>query len=168
MRACVIALALTLLISGCGFQLRGKVDLPSNIDSVHVSGTKSDSDLAQKLRALLRGNDIPVVSSPTPSSLSIVLLDAEAERRTLSLDSRARAAEYLLSERVRFEIRGTGGKVLLEAQDLEERRVMSNDPDNVVGKNEEEQLLRENMQESLAAQIARQLRQLKPAPSASS
>lgn len=166
MRFSAIGLLLVaLLVSGCGFQLRGAVTLPEGVDSLYVGGQDSNGDLAQKLRALLRGNNIEVVTSPGKASYSVILLESGSMRRTLALDSQARAAEYLLTETARFEVRDSSGALALAAQDLQEQRVMAYDPDNVTGKAEEESLLRQNMRDGLAAQIARRLRKL-PAPAA--
>jgi LPS-assembly lipoprotein len=87
----------------------------------------------------------------------ISLLEERRERRSVSVSSQARAAEYELSLGVRFLVTDGDGRELVPEQWLERQRVFRIDRDNIVGSSEEQALLEREMQSDLVQQVLRTL-----------
>lgn len=150
-------------LAGCGFQLRGQVDLPAGVEPIYIGGNSS-SILSIEIRNLLSAAGIALSEDPVSANHQLIILEQDQDRRTASLDEQARAAEYQLIETIKFELRDQQGKTVLGPSKITERRIMPNDPNQVVSTGEEEQLLRREMAQNLAAKIARQLSAFKYTP----
>lgn len=144
---------LTLLISGCGFKLRGLYDIPESLTQVAVENTSGDQRLEQTLEQALQANGVEI-SSLAP--YRIELLEQRFDRRTLSLDRNARASEYELRGEVTFRVTDSEGKELLPERTLMSERSYNVDSTNITASNSQEPVLRQQIYQDLAQQIMRQ------------
>lgn len=154
--------ALTLLLTalaGCGFQLRGSDGgsaLPDAWQSMHLNSPSPNSELSRVLRTRFTASGIRWL----PADEAAYILDLGNERfsqRNLSINAQARAAEFELTLRTTFAVRGSDGVLLLPPDDAIITKQMENDPRNVVGKAEEIRILRGEMRVELAQQIMRRI-----------
>lgn len=141
-----------LLVAGCGFQLR-TWDLSSNIDSVFVEVAGSNP-LEEPLRRALQQAGVAAAESASAAAVVIELRDMRRTRRGVSVNSRARVAEYQLNLQVLYGVRDADQE-LLAPQWARSARVYQVDRDNLVGSNEEETLLEREMRSDLVQQIIR-------------
>jgi LPS-assembly lipoprotein len=151
--ACII---LTLLISACGFQLRGNVALPAGVEPIYIGGL-NNNQLSIELRNLLSASGIKLTSNPAQAQYSLLILAQNSDRRAATLGEGARVAEYQLIETASFKLLKANGQTVLGPNQLSERKIMPNDPNKVASTAEEENLLRREMLQRLAEKIARQL-----------
>lgn len=154
-------LSLVLLMSSCGFHLRGVSQLPTELAPLLIQGD-SGSLLVASLNQQLKSGDIAITEVASEANYRLIIGEQRSDRRTLSLGSDNRAAEYQLVESVSFELRDRQGNVVIGPRDISERRILSNDPNNTVSKSNEEALLRREMQRALAVKLLRQLAAVKP------
>ncbi len=99
-----IFLTLALSLYACGFQLRGSINLSSNMSPIYLE-QNSLFDLARELNSLLAANKINVVDNVQQSKSQLILLSEQKGRRVLSVDGSGQAKEYLLSYQVNFIIK---------------------------------------------------------------
>lgn len=152
---------LTMILSGCGFQLKGThahADSGSASlrgRSVQIASSQPRSELITALSQQLSSAGARL---DTGDSQALVLtLGAETfEQRNLSLTAQARSAEVELTLSTHFTLT-QGNRTLLETTNVSVTEQFYNDPRNVVGKTEELQLLRTEMRAELAAQIVRRI-----------
>ncbi len=155
----VLPLLLIMMIStGCGFQLRGKVELPEGVEPLFIGGIASSDQLAIELRNLLSAYGVELTDNPSDANFKMNVLEQKRDKRSATLGQKAKVAEYQLTEEVNFEIRNTKGERVLGPNKLTERKIMPNDPNKVASTQDEEALLRREMLQNLAAKMARQLR----------
>ncbi len=158
--SCLLLLATSLGLAGCGFQLRGSHDVPAFLQEVTLKAPAATRELERELRlSLERINIVPEGGE--------VLLDIVREnltRQTSTVDSSARAAEYTLVYTVDFRVSRTDGKATGPLQSLILRRSYQYSTSSVVGKNTEEETLTRELRQDAAQQIARQLATLKALP----
>jgi outer membrane lipopolysaccharide assembly protein LptE/RlpB len=83
------------------------------------------------------------------------IADARSERRLLSLDARNRAAEYELSEMLRYSLR-SGGRTTPQ-RTLRVTRLLLQPGDELLARQREERRLREEMRRELVRQLIQQL-----------
>lgn len=156
----VIPWLLLVLLPACGFQLRGQVDLPAGLEPVYVGGAYSNLGLGIELRRRLSAAGVDVTANIAQAKMLLLINKQETDWRTLAVGDGMLAAEYQLFESVVYEFRKPTGEIIFGPNKLVEQRVLPNNPDQVISTGEEEHLLREEMQQRLAAKIALQLQSL--------
>lgn len=145
------------LLSGCGFHLRDAVDLPASYQRMAIEGVSPYSELGLKLKRRLQGNGIEVVES-TAAGVILELGQINYERRLLSVSAvSGKTAEYELHYSVMMSVRDRQGNTLLAAQPLRQLRDYVFDQNNVLGTDNQEAQLREDMVDDLVGQILRRL-----------
>lgn len=94
----------SLLLTGCGFHLRGQnVALAAN-HAVNVSSLRAHDMLAEQLIDTLNANAVKVVDEPLlePNGVNIRILESNLERRLLSVYAGGQVAEYELIYSVNY------------------------------------------------------------------
>lgn len=154
----------SLSLAACGFHLRGAITLPSQMERTQLLGVDARSALAEEITVALENAGARVVAGDATAQLHI---SGEREaRRLLSVGSTGRASEYELTYQFSFELRvpavddtGKGtSEVLLAQQTVSLNRDYAFDPDNVLGKGEEEALLLREMRAFAVRQMLLRLR----------
>ncbi len=132
-------------LSGCGFRLRGSVDVPETLTRVHIDGLGEYAPLAQELRRVLQRSGTLVVKRDSKPESIIQVSNEQFKRRVLSVDSRGRAAEYELDYRFQFMIVKPDGESLVPLQKIQLLRDYRFDPNNVLAADAEEAQIRKEM-----------------------
>lgn len=143
-------LGASLLLSACGFHLRGTGVDNIKLDELHVSAQNNNGPTHQSVLEALRNNGV-TVRSTAPYHLQ--LRDEPQQRRSLSYASRSTPAEYELRRLLTFQIINSAGQPLIGPETLSTQRVHVRDRDNVTGSSEEEALLQREMREDLTRQL---------------
>lgn len=151
-------------LSGCGFALKGMgdnagVSLP--FESVYIENATSIS--SQVDTVFKRKKNVRVVDNADNAD-AILKIYGESTQKDLSVINRGGSAkEYLLVLSVQVQLLKDGvgyGKPL----DIVVRRTYAHSDNQVLGKNEEEAMLWDDMRQDAAGQIIRRLPYLKPTP----
>jgi LPS-assembly lipoprotein len=163
----------TLLLAGCGFELRRFDGMPFSsiyIDSVINIGVvaeggktaKQSSQIAAKLRNVLAaGGHTRVVDDPAQADV-ILKISKELRRRTiLALSGAGQVSEYRLDFQMTYSVSSKGGQTLVEPNTIELVRDFSYDPSALLAKSSEENMLNLDMEDDAIQQIVRRLRSLK-------
>lgn len=158
--ACV--LALSVMLSACGFQLRGangQASLP--FKTIYI-GVAESSPLGIELRRYIRASgDTVIVSDQKAAEATIAVLSESRERATLSLNTQGRIREYSLYYKLRFRVHDNTGKELLAPTEIILKRDISFNESQVIAKEKEEEMLYRDMQSDIVQQILRRLAALK-------
>lgn len=151
----VFFLAALVSIQGCGFHLRGKVDLAPVLANVYIKGKFSalNTQIAEMLS--VAGS----TRSPGEQGASAVLRIQEArfERTVSTVDTRGRATGYLLIYTARFDVADSTGRSLLKSQTVRVHRDYEFDAAQLLAAEGEEEFLRRDMERDAAQRIVRQL-----------
>jgi len=151
--------ALLLLLSGCGFQLRGTANVP--FDTVYVPGASGGIALDLK-RNIQAGTRAKVVENPKDAQAILQFLQEARTKIILSLSGTGRVREYRLVYRVQFRVHdGKGGDFVSPTTVELTRDITFNDSD-VLAKEAEEGLLVRDMQSDMVQQIMRRLALAQP------
>jgi LPS-assembly lipoprotein len=154
MRA-ILTIALTLLLAGCGFQLRGTADLP--FDTLYMPPTTTPGIALDLKRNIQSGTRTTVVDDLKKADAVLEFQQELREKAILSLAATGRVREYQLRYRVAFRVHdGKGNEFLPTNTVLLTRDITFNDSD-VLSKDTEEQLLYRDMQSDMVQQIMRRL-----------
>lgn len=160
MAASVFAMAAVLLLSACGFQLRGSGQsavLP--FSTLYISPTGVGIDLK---RRLARSGSTTVVEDSKAAEGVVELLAETRDRQILSLNSQGRVREYTLNLRVNFRIKDQANRELLPTTQVVVQRTLSFDESKVLAKEGEEVTLYRDMQSDMVGQLLRRIAATRP------
>lgn len=144
---------LTLVLSACGFQLRGTGGYDLAVDSVSIVADNNQSDLADELEDTLKSIGVSV-DDDEPQY--IILLKSETTtRRAVASSGNITVSEYEVRLRAIFSISDSEGEPLILDTPLTAERIYSFDASNFVGNAEEESVLVDEMRQDLAGQLVR-------------
>jgi LPS-assembly lipoprotein len=151
-------LGATLLLAGCGFQLRGTggVNVPVEWKSMYLVTSNPNSEFSRSVRVHFAANGVEWADERQEANYLVVLGPERFNQRNLSLNADARAAEFELTMHSTFSVRGKDGEVMPDTTGSVIKQ-MENDPQNVVGKAEEIRILKAEMRSELAQQIMRRI-----------
>jgi len=146
------------LLSGCGFHLRGNIDLPAGLQQMHIQGVTKHSELGLELQRSLSTSGVNVVDS-SAAQVILKVSPPAFERRLLTVSGASgKVAEYELIYTLNVSLHDRKGKVLLAPQTLRQLRDYTYDRDNVLGKGNEETRLKADMQRDLVRQVLNRLK----------
>ena len=149
----IFVVLLSLLVSGCGYQLRG-----SNLGdllAISFSGTREAPVTFRAIRDTLEESNVTIVA-PANDVVAVHLLGERSMRRSVATTDVIDAAEYEL--RLELDVSITRNEeVLLEQATLVAERVYAVDSANLSGSFEEQTLLMDEMRAELARKLARQI-----------
>ena len=154
----LILVSALLLLSGCGFHLRGDIDLPAGLQQMYVDGAAKHSTLGLELRRSLKTSGVNVVNDASAAQVILKVSPPAFERRLLSVSGASgKTAEYELIYTLNVSLQDRKGKVVLAPQKLRQLRDYTYDQNNVLGKGDEQSRLQVDMQRDLVRQILNRL-----------
>ena len=145
----------SLLIAGCGFQLRGQADLP--FERIYVE-TEGFSLFAAELRRVVQtGNAVEVMDTAEQAQVVLKVLADRREKTILSLSRSGSVSEFQLLYQVSYRVMDNRMKDLVAPSEISLRRIMTYDDTEILGKESEEQMLFSDMQDDAVQQMLRRL-----------
>ncbi|UZE97097.1 LPS-assembly lipoprotein LptE [Alkalimarinus alittae] len=148
---------IALVLSACGFQLRGSVAIPVELHqlSLHCSNELSKV-LCQTLNKQLTLNDVNLVEdNKADYILSITSLNSS--RRAVSITNRAVAVEYEVTNKATFNLIAADQTIIIDNATTSARQTYRFDEDNVISKTREEEQVKEQINKLLASKIISRL-----------
>lgn len=152
LRGAAIA-GLVLLLTACGFHLRGKVQMPPEMARTYIGGTTPGDTLTRALSNALRANGVRVVSSERNATAVLQVESLNTSRSVLSVTADGTVADYRLVMQLSFSVRATQGDWHIPTQRLQTERHYSYSDSQVLGKTDEAAQLRESMSRDLASLV---------------
>lgn len=148
-----------LLITSCGFQLRVAKNLPIEMDRTYISTEDEYSIFYRQLKKGLYERGVEVVESPVDATAVFNILQEDTGQRVLSVSGRNVVREYEVFYRIFYSIQ-TKDKLIKSPQEEILTRDYTYDETLVLGKEREENLLREAIADDLVRIILMQLASL--------
>jgi LPS-assembly lipoprotein len=155
----LLVMGLAVLLSACGFQLRGTGTTELAIKELDLSARDAYGDTVKMLRQTLENSGVKVYSG---APYKLVLASEQQSQRSLSYAGAGRSAEYELTNVLNYEIRGQNGLSLLDDK-LQVQKVYLHDGNNITGSDQESVEVRGEMRRELVQRMMLRLQQLSPA-----
>jgi LPS-assembly lipoprotein len=155
-RAMLALIVLTLC--GCGFHLRGQVELPERAKVVYLEGVDRGQPFSQQLTELLGFAGGRVTNDRNEAGSVLHVLRSLQERRQISLSRAGKANAFDLIYRIDYEAVTPKGEVLIPRQELEITRQYFVDLRFALGQGEQESQLRTEMEQEAAQALLLRLR----------
>ncbi len=151
-----VLVLLSLMLSSCGFQLRGSLPL-EKYPAVYLQGDKH-SELLQQLGTQLERNQVKLLDSSDATAAIFVLDSDSLQRRTLSLFPNGQVAEYELIYKVNYQLILPGQEP--RPYQIELYRDYQDDPSRALAKSKELDLMLTELRSQAVARIIRQFGRL--------
>jgi LPS-assembly lipoprotein len=155
-----VAVATSLLLTACGFQLRGAAILP--YDTLHVVSSTPTGFASDFRRAVVASRRTRIVDRAQDAQATLHVINETREKSILSLSGGGRVREYDLRYRVTYRVTDRDNKELRPTTQIILRRDLSYNDVDTLSKESEEALLYRDMQADAVNQVLRQLQTPQP------
>ena len=153
----LIAILLLIVITSCGFHLRGMTEI--SFKTISLEG--KELSLTKNLKKILNTNKVAIVSSTENPELRVELLSEESEKRILSLSGQGLVREFEIFYRVRYRIKTSDSEIWSQENIIETRKDFTYSDSNLIGKEEEERQLNEAMRIEAITSLFNQIQVIK-------
>ena len=153
----LIAILLLIVITSCGFHLRGMTEI--SYKTISLEG--KELSLTKNLKKILNTNKVAIVSSTENPELRVEFLSEESEKRILSLSGQGLVREFEIFYRVRYRIKTSDSEIWSQENIIETRKDFTYSDSNLIGKEEEERQLNEAMRIEAITSIFNQIQVIK-------
>ena len=153
----LIAILLLLVITSCGFHLRGMTEI--SFKTISLEG--KELSLTKNLKKILNTNKVAIVSFTENPELRVELLSEESEKRILSLSGQGLVREFEIFYRVRYRIKASDSEIWSQENIIETRKDFTYSDSNLIGKEEEERQLNEAMRIEAITSLFNQIQVIK-------
>jgi LPS-assembly lipoprotein len=148
-------LVVALLLSACGFQLRGAYTLP--FDTLYIAQPE-----VSELRAVIKRNveastQTRIVDDAKVAQATLAVLVDAPVKKIMSLNSAGRVREYQLERNFTFRVVDAKGQEFVPTSTIRIAREMTFDDAALLSKEGEEVLLWRDIQNDLVQQLMRRL-----------
>ena len=153
----LIALLMLLIISSCGFHMRGMTEI--SFKTISLEG--KELSFIKVLKKVLNRNKVAIVSSTENPELRVELLSEESEKRILSLSGQGLVREFEIFYRVRYRVKTIDSEIWSQENIIETRKDFTYSDSNLIGKEEEERQLNEAMRNEAITNLFNQIQLIK-------
>ena len=153
----LIALLMLLIISSCGFHMRGMTEI--SFKTISLEG--KELSFTKNLKKVLNSNKVAIVSSTENPELRVELLSEESEKRILSLSGQGLVREFEIFYRVRYRVKAIDSEIWSQDNIIETRKDFTYSDSNLIGKEEEERQLNEAMRNEAITNLFNQIQLIK-------
>lgn len=155
----IVLLTALLALPGCGFHLQGVTQLPPALAAVYLEVSDPASDLAFQLRRSLEASGVTVVSRRDQATAILSVPAENYGRRVKSVSAQNRPTEFEVYYEAEYLLQADG-EVLLPRQEVARARVVPYSERDILGKQQEQAMLRDAMAREIAGVITRRLADL--------
>ncbi|WPN97632.1 LPS assembly lipoprotein LptE [Pseudomonas sp. MUP55] len=154
----LLVMGLAVLLSACGFQLRGTGTNELSLKELDVSARNAYGETVTQLRQTLENSGVRVYTGAT---YKLDLVDERETQRNISYASAGRASDVELTTTVNFEVQGRDHLPLM-GDKIQVQKVVSHDGNNLVGSDSETIQVRKEMRRELVQRMMTRLQTLTP------
>ncbi|AIC22627.1 MULTISPECIES: LPS assembly lipoprotein LptE [Pseudomonas] len=154
----LLVIGLAVLLSACGFQLRGTGTTELAIKELDLSARNAYGETVTQLRQVLQSSGVKVYAG---APYKLVLTREQESQRSLSYAGAGRSAEYEMTTVLNYEIQGQNNLSLLSDK-LQVQKVYIHDGNNLVGSDQESLEVRKEMRRDLVQNMMLRLQLLTP------
>jgi LPS-assembly lipoprotein len=141
-------------LSACGYHLRGDIELPQGMENIYMEA--ASGMLQAEMTKALKSSQGKLVSSAAEAGVQIKISKEQMTSRVMSINTAGRANQFQLIYQVMFSIYDASNKLLLADQNVQIKREYFNDQTEILGKNNEETVIRLEMyQQAVSSMMSR-------------
>ena len=154
----LLVMGLAVLLSACGFQLRGTGTTELAIRELDLSARNAYGETVTQLRQALQSSGVKVYKG---APYKLVLTDEQESQRILSYAGAGGTGEYQVNTVLNYDIRGAHDLPLMSDK-LEVQKIFLHDGNNLMGSDQEANTARVETRRELVQRMMLRLAQLTP------
>ena len=153
-----VLLVTLLMLTACGYHLRGALELPEALKKMYVKG--ASPELSAAIERTFRGTSGELVATADEAGMILNILDEFYQRRTISLSSTGYSNEFELIYRLSFDLLDSEGNTLVSNQTIEVMKTYYNaqSSETLLSKDNEEIVLRQELYEEAVRSVIQRAR----------
>jgi len=155
-RKLLVISCLALFLGGCGFQLRGKAQLPPEMQQTRLIIDDQYSVLGRRVRVLLEQAGVQIVAAGKETAI-LEIPQNEVVTEVLTIGDNARVREYRISHTVRFRLVAADGTELVPLQTIRQSREISFDEQQILAVSREQEYVKQDLAETLSRLLVSRL-----------
>ena len=159
LKSLLTATTLTLLLTACGWHLRGQVDIPVSMRIINLDAVAVDYVSQNAIKQVMLSNGITLSADAT---YTLKVLNEAATKRALAVASNAKASEYELSQSLEFVLLNDAEQPVSEKLSVISYSTLLYDANAEIGKAQEEKNLRLDMKQNNAYKMLLRLKSITP------
>lgn len=145
-----------LILAACGFHMRGAASVPPEMVRTYISADDQRSLFYRRLRDSLQNAGVNIVDSPVEATATFSIISDIPGQRVLSVSARNVPTEFEVFYTIFYSVE-TADTTLLEPRAQTLTRDYTWDATEVLGKEREEELMREAIVDDLVRIVLIQL-----------
>lgn len=153
----IIPFILALCLCACGFHLRGMIDVPTWLESVAIIANDDNKQLVNLLEAQLDAYKINVVDDPIRAKYWIQINYSNVQQQVISIGASTTPRQYQLIMTTNFSLITKKGEVIQPARTISVSRQFTSNNDRILGSNDEQLILINEMRQDTVVQIINRL-----------
>jgi LPS-assembly lipoprotein len=139
----LVVLWLSVFLAACNYHLRGESEVPEVMRHIYLQAASPQLYSSFKETLHLAGGNLS--DKPDPHGVTLNIVNERFDRRILSLSDTGKSNEFQLFYVLDFEILTFDNKMVLPSQRVQVSRDYFNNQQDIIGKNNEENLIRIEM-----------------------
>ncbi|WP_407909720.1 LPS-assembly lipoprotein LptE [Lysobacter claricitrinus] len=152
----LVSAVLVLALTGCGFHLRERVAIPTELSPLRVVSADRYSPLAESIAQSVERAGLTVIREGGNGAVLDILAEQWGDT-PISVDALGRSQEFSLRYAVIFELRDSGGNVVVPRQTIELARDYVSNPTNAIGSEGERETLAKELRREMAFSMLRRI-----------
>jgi LPS-assembly lipoprotein len=145
----VLLLLVALLLSACGFKMRGSASLPSEMAITYIKSGNPYDSLVTDFADALRIHNVAVTEDREAATATLVIMDSRRDKDVLSVNANGKVLEFQLTQTILFAVETADKTRLLEPQQVSMSRDYLYNSNDVLSKQREEEVVRRTLQREL-------------------
>jgi LPS-assembly lipoprotein len=148
---------LMILITSCGFHLRGVLDMPPWLNQVTIVLEKTHHDVGTHLKNQLEGYHVHLITNPLQAKYLLLVRNDSFQQQITNVAASTTTRQYQLIYRVEFSLIRANGEIIIPPTVISVTRNFIRNNDRVLSSNWVEGLLDNEMRRDAVMQIISRL-----------
>jgi LPS-assembly lipoprotein len=153
----ILLLPLILILVSCGFHLRGAIDVPEWLNNVAVISKGGNKELVSLIKSQLEGYKIRVNPDPARATYWLIINPSDYQQKIISIGASTNPRQYQISLTTTFMLQSRKGQIMTPVERTEVTRQLTVNNDRILGSNDEEITLLQEMRLDTVIQIINRL-----------
>ena len=153
----VTLLLLIVFISGCGFKLRGMVDMPAWLNNISITVKSAHQDLASMLKDSFQSWGVKTTDDPTKADYLLIIESDASQQQITSVSASTTPRQYLLTYTVVYSLLKGNGTPVVTSNVVSISRQLTVNNDRILGSDAEESMIYAEMRREAVMQIITRL-----------
>jgi LPS-assembly lipoprotein len=150
-------LGASLLLSSCGFHLRGTVILAPPLKNIYLETNDPYSELTRNFKQTLKASHASLAKTPQTATTILEIISSNESQQLLSVGGTQQTRQYNLTLTVSYQVKTPAGKILISPQSVTETQAITIQANQVLGGSNEQNNLYHQMRRTIVNMVMTRL-----------